>query len=123
MVCDRTERSLASTRLSLRTRALTGGVGSGREACAAPSDLLAERGGGLLLISEQVGHVWYATGKGVPDRCPPRANDGLRSGVVRATWAMPRGGQSSSTLLLLEAEEVSEKRESISLTVLSDDGG
>lgn len=123
------ERSLASTRLSLRTREPTGGVGSGREACeaceacAAPSVLLEERGGGLLLISEQVGHVWYPTGKGVPDRCcPPWAKDGLRSGAVRATWSMPRGGQSSSTLLLLDPEEGKEKRESTSLTLLSDDG-
>ena len=61
MACGGTERSLASTRLSLRTRAPTGGVGSGREPWVAPSDLLDARGG-LLLISEQVGHVWYATG-------------------------------------------------------------
>ena len=68
MACGGMERSFASTRLSLRTRAPTGGVGSGREPCPAPSALLDERGGGLLLISEQVGHVWYATGKDVPER-------------------------------------------------------
>lgn len=128
MGCGGIERSLASTRLSLRTRVPTGGVGSGREPCkaceawAALSALLEERGG-LLLISEQVGHVWYPTGKGVPDRCcPPWAKNGLRSGAVRATWSMPRGGQSSSTLLLLDPEEGKEKRESTSLTLLSDDG-
>jgi hypothetical protein len=36
---------------------------------------------------------------------------------------MPLGEQSSSMLLILEAEEACEKRESISLAVLSDDGG
>lgn len=55
--CGGVDRSLASTRLSLRTRVLTGGVGSGREPCAAPSGLPAARDDGLLLISEQVGHV------------------------------------------------------------------